>query len=491
MSDSNRTAVALVKETTPGTTPATPKFKKLRITGATLTSSTRTVTSAELRADRQIADLTKVGIEAGGQVPFELSHAAQEELFAGAMFNAWTARYPLYLNADAALTELTGIDGATDTLTYNDDGRGAFVAKDLVRLSGFANAQNNGIFEAQATTAAGSLVLPDGRVTEVPGATARAKKVGVVATAAGVAATATGLTGIPAGLGLVKGDWIKIGGPETLPASRFANAGNNGFARISNVSGTTLTFDIFPAGWAADPGTGKSIHLYVGEYIRNGVTARSYTVEEQFQDLAVPEYHYFRGMQVGQLQLTSQAQQLLTGSVTFMGMDTDEDPKTARLAGAADVAAPAFEVLSASSTAGALYEGGTLVAGPNFVLGSEITIDNTLRRRLAQGTPGATSIGAGRFNVTGRLNTYYGDKTLLKKQRSNQATGYTARFGNGDDTVGKESLILDLPRIKFSGGDPTVQGVDTDRMIDLTFQGTAHPTLGYTMQIQIFEGYAG
>lgn len=484
MSDANRTAVAIVKETTPGTTPATPAFRKLRVTGSNLTYGTRTVVSSELRADRQITDLTRVGYEAGGQVQFEVSHAALDDIMEGAMFNDWTARYPVHTNQ--GVDQITSVDGATDTVVYS--GGSAYAADDIVRCSGFRNAENNGVFVAQALTDADSLVLPAGRVDEAsPPSTARIKKVGVQAAAGVIAATATGLTGVPVALGLAAGDWFKIGGAAA--ATQFATTANNGFVRVGSVSGTTVELDVRPTGWAADAGAAKTIQLFVGERIRNGTTDKSYTVEQQMQDLTVPEYHLYAGMKVGTLQLSSTAQQLLTGSVTFRGMSASI--ATARTQGATDIEAPAFEVMSASSNVGAIYENGVRVQGPNFVMGAEINVENSLRSRNALGSEGAVSIGVGRVNVTGRLNTYYGDKTLIEKLRNNQATSYTAVFGNGDNTAGKECLLVDLPRIKFSGGDPTVQGVDTDRMVDLGFQATMHPSLGYTVQFQKFEGYTG
>src|SRR5690349_3159718 len=75
MSDSNRTNLAYVKETTYGVTPGgPPTLKNIRYTGEGLSQENTTVTSQEIRSDRQVAGLFRTGIRVAGDVNFEFSY---------------------------------------------------------------------------------------------------------------------------------------------------------------------------------------------------------------------------------------------------------------------------------------------------------------------------------------------------------------------------------------------------------------------------------
>lgn len=56
MASSNRTQLALVRETTPGVTPTTPRMRKVRMTGETLQLTPLYVDSEEIRDDRMLGD---------------------------------------------------------------------------------------------------------------------------------------------------------------------------------------------------------------------------------------------------------------------------------------------------------------------------------------------------------------------------------------------------------------------------------------------------
>jgi hypothetical protein len=44
-----------------------------------------------------------------------------------------------------------------------------------------------------------------------------------------------------------------------------------------------------PASWAADAGTSKTIQVFTGDYVKNGITQRSFSIERQQQDLVSPQ----------------------------------------------------------------------------------------------------------------------------------------------------------------------------------------------------------
>ena len=484
MSDTNRVALRITEESTFGTTPATPAFQELRVTSGNVGYTPTTVTSNEMRSDRQVTDLILVGAEAGGSLGFEVSHEALDIPIEGAMFSDWVAQNGRYnVTSDSTIT---GVVASSDTFEFAAGA--AFQVGDLVRATGFTNSGNNGLFVGLAGSDDEALVVASspGLTDETaPPAGARLRVVGFAGTSADIAAVTSGGNALTSttltftDYDLVVGMWVKVGGAATT--AKFATTANNGWCRISAIAAKRLSFDIVPTGWTADVGTDVLLQVFVGDYIRNGVVEHSYTIEREFTDHSPVTYEYVRGLEVGTLAFGIESESIITADGTFVGKDAVMQD-SARFSGATTVAAPTGDVLNSSSNVGRLAEGGSAVTGPNYVMSAGITFENNLRRRTAVGYLGAVSIGAGEFAVTGNLNTYFGNKTLAQKVIDNTASSYDVVVGRNDGE--KPALLIDLPRMKFSAGSPQVPGKNQDVMVDLQFTAFRHPTLGYTAHIQ-------
>lgn len=485
MSDTNRVAIRIVEESTFGVTPTAPAFQELRVTSGNVGYTPTTVTSNEMRSDRQVTDLILVGAEAGGSLGFEVSHEALDIPIEGALFSDWVSQNGRYnATSDSVITD---VDADSDTFTVTAGT--AFAVGDLIRATGFTNSGNNGLFPAIAGSGATAVVVASspGLTDEAaPPAGARLRVVGFAGTSGDIEAVTSGGNALTAttldftDYLLVPGMWVKIGGAAA--GNQFATGANNGWARIgSPITATRLPLDIVPSGWTADNGSGKALYVFVGDYIRNGVTEHSYTIEREFTDHSPVTYEYVRGMEVGTLAFGIESESIITADGTFIGKDAVMQD-SARFASATTVAAPTGDVLNSSSNVGRLAENGTAISGPNYVMSATITFENNLRRRTAVGALGAVSIGAGEFAVTGSLNTYFGNKTIAQKVLDNTATSYDVVVGRSDGE--KPALVIDLPRMKFSGGSPQVPGKNQDVMVDAQFTAYRHPTLGYTAHIQ-------
>ena len=235
-----------------------------------------------------------------------------------------------------------------------------------------------------------------------------------------------------------------------------------------------------PASWTVDTGTGKTIQIFFGDKIINGTTKKSYSIERQYLDHSPPTYEVFTGMTVNTFQFQAQPQEIMTASASFMGKGAAAS--TTRISGATSLPTTTNDLLNTSSHVGRIAEAGAAVGSPNYVIEASIQINNNLRRVNAIGEAGAIAINAGRCNVSGNLNTYFGDLTLYNKLLNNIATSYDLRVGRDNKYV-----IIDLPRIKFSSGSPEVPGPDTDVPLNLGFQAMRDPTLGYTIKVQQFH----
>jgi len=87
----SRHSVGYVPEVTPGVTPATPVFKKLRHNTTSLNLSKASFQSNELRDDRQIADFRHGTRSAAGNVVGELSASSYDDMLQAALGGTWVA----------------------------------------------------------------------------------------------------------------------------------------------------------------------------------------------------------------------------------------------------------------------------------------------------------------------------------------------------------------------------------------------------------------
>lgn len=81
--------LAYIKEATWGTTPATPAWQIMRLTGESLKVTRETKTSAEITPERDVMDHIQVAGGAAGGFNFELSYGAYDAILESLMYNEW------------------------------------------------------------------------------------------------------------------------------------------------------------------------------------------------------------------------------------------------------------------------------------------------------------------------------------------------------------------------------------------------------------------
>lgn len=158
---SNRTALRVVKETVFNTTPASPVLDPIRYTGESLNFNLSNITSNEIRSDRMTSDLIQVQSDASGDINFELSYGSFDELIEGAM----ASTYGTVTNVTA-----TDIDASATDDSFNSvaSAFGNIVDGQWIRVSGFSNSANNGVFKVTTATSA-KLIVGSTLVTESAG----------------------------------------------------------------------------------------------------------------------------------------------------------------------------------------------------------------------------------------------------------------------------------------------------------------------------------
>lgn len=485
LQSTNRVALAKVRETTFGVIPTSPAFKAIRQTSSGLNANPKTVITSEIRSDRQVTDLILVGEDAGGPVGGELAFSVADDDLEEALQGAWSSSPSItVVTLDTEISDVT-----TTTITVSAGGA-AFVAGMLTLTQALPTAANNKLARVNSSTAT-TIVYPAATFSAdaVIPVGASVRQVGFQGASADIAAVTSGGNGLTSTvldfttLGMVPGEWVKVGDGDTANLS-FATAANNGFCRVSAVAAHKVTFDRVPTGWTADAGTGKTISVFTGDFLVNGSTKRSNTIERQYLDHSPVTYEYMRGMTLNTLQVEAKQQAIATYTKNYLGRDAYLPSPMVRVSGASDVAAPTYGVLNTSSNVGRIGFDGSTITGPNYVMSAQFTVNNNIRAQQAIGSIGAVGTGNGEFTVTGQLETYFGDPSIYQKIINNTLTSFDLRVGRSDGN--RESLLVDFPSIKMSSGSPSVSGKNQDVMIQAGFQAIMDATRGYTMSVGRF-----
>lgn len=168
---------------------------------------------------------------------------------------------------------VTDVNGTTNA--YAQASGGNYVAGDIIGAKGFTDAANNGHKFVTGTPSTTVPVTDTGLVTAA-GQTGIISRVGFRFATAGASIDVSGTypklvcasaARIFTAMGLRPGEFIFIGGDPT--AERFANANNNGYARIRSISATYLEFDKTQDVMTTDAGTGKTISIFFGRVLVN------------------------------------------------------------------------------------------------------------------------------------------------------------------------------------------------------------------------------
>ena len=140
MADGSRHSLAMVAESTYGTTPSTPTWTALRHTNCNLGLNKGSFQSEELRSDRNITDFRHSAKSVNNGFDFELSYGSFDDAVEALLGGTW---------ADRGTITGTTISAAAADNSYNDSGNGfvtaGFEVGDTVTVTGFTGDVANNI----------------------------------------------------------------------------------------------------------------------------------------------------------------------------------------------------------------------------------------------------------------------------------------------------------------------------------------------------------
>lgn len=466
--DTNRMLMALLAESTWGTTPGSGTPDTLRFKAQGLDPNIRTTRSEEIRNDRMTADLALVDSEPSGSLGVEMSYGNADSLIEAALFGDWTNMPRKYnATADSSITQVTD---TTDTFAV-DAGGTSFKAGHLVKTSGFTNAANNGIFKVSSSTATTVVVAGTPALTDeaAPPSGAEIKVVGLEGASGDIVATTSGGNALTSTaldfttLGLTVGQWVKIGG--SAAGEKFATTALNGWARVSAIAANRLSLDVVPTGWASDAGTGKTIRVWVGDFAKNGTSRHSFSIERVHQDIT--QFFLFKGMMVNGMSLNIGTGAILEGSFDLIGKSLVRAGATGLPASPA--AATTGDVMNAVNDVVQILEGGSAVG---TLRSKSIKLANNLRGQKAIGTLGNAGIGLGDVDVTGDLEAYFENSTLYDKYLANTATSLSFVV-----TQDGQAYVVDVPNVKIESCRIAAGSRNQDAVLNMSYRAIRHVAL--------------
>lgn len=206
--------------------------------------------------------------------------------------------------------------------------------------------------------------------------------------------------------------------------------------------------------------------------LKAGTTIPSFTFERAFADIG--QYEVITGAQIGSMSLDVATNAMVTGTFNIVGKNVTFS--TTSLGVAADVATNA----PLDGFSGTISEGGTTIA---LVTSVNLSLDNGMSPLFVLGSDTAAGISAGRINVTGTVSAYFQDMTLLNKFINETESSLQFTLGNGTS----KSYVINLPRIKYSGGENSVSGEDPIQL-SMPFQALLDATAATNIMITRVPG---
>lgn len=488
-SDTNALRLTRLKESTLGTVPGSGTPVVLRLAGQSLNRNLSYTRSEEYRTDRMVQSTALTDADPSGDLTVETSFGNSDDLKESALSSSWVANGGslCYFTNAASDTPITNISAA-NVITVNANNVDIVVGH-LVQLSGTTS--NNFVRKVTAideTSSTVSLITVDGAATTleatVPvGATLRV--VGFQGTSADVTAidaataqsgsTSTLVSTIVGGLGsttlnfttlgLTPFTWVKVGGIGS--GNRFTvGTTNNGWCRILEVSANKLRFDRVPTGWAADVGTGKTIKVWTGDYMKNGVTKVSFSFERNHTDITTYEYMLFRGMMVNTLNVSLQTGNILTENYSLMGMSASPLDATGMPGSGSYTDAPTGDVMNAVGDILEMKEGNS---SPGVLQSLTLTTNNNLRNQKGIDYLGNAGIGMGDFEVGLEFTAYFESGDILNRHESGTETSFSFIIAQDG-----QAYSWDIPRVKMETADVQAGSRNTDATVQVRAIGLRH-----------------
>ena len=292
--------------------------------------------------------------------------------------------------------------------------------------------------------------------------------------------------------GLELGQLIHIGG--LLVANQFdsAGAGMVGYARITSISATILLLDKLSSTLVTDDGTGDTVDILFGRFLKNVATDDAEFLERSYQfEAALPGldagdltmYEYSLGNLANSMAIALPLADKASVTFGFIGTDTDvpvsagsrasgaSTPTVVRQSGAYNTSADILRLRILQ-----LDETGITTCFKDVTL----TLNNSVSPEKCLGTLGALFMNTGNFEVDMEGQILFTDVAVASAVRNNETVTMDILLTNDDGAIS-----IDLPALTLGGGDKEFP-VNESVLMNLSGETFGDPTLDTSIGISLF-----
>lgn len=210
------------------------------------------------------------------------------------------------------------------------------------------------------------------------------------------------------------------------------------------------------------------------DVLKNGTVLSSYTIQKNFQDPTTPFFLNYTGCRIGGFDLNFQTGQILTGKFTVMGLGAAAT--VTQFAGATFPAASTTPVMNAVTHLTSIKK--DTVESTNFFSKLSLSLNNNLRAQRAIKHLPAIGIALGSLDITGSMDLYLEDKTLVDAYIA--GTYFSLELTLNDGTSSYDIL---LPKVKYETGTTVASGLDQDVMLSGNIRAIYDSTATCAIQI--------
>ncbi|MCP4341366.1 MAG: hypothetical protein GY799_21425 [Desulfobulbaceae bacterium] len=469
----NKTGLSVAKESSYASLPATPdwiglEWNDLSDEGAKVTQKARQPVNASLmEQEGAVSDL-----DSGVEFQTDLTLSAYRD-FNQAIFSA--------ANKAQAAFDPTAVTSSGYTVASG----GALAENTLVYARDYQSSTNNGLKVVGSGSTATNIAVTGLVADSSPAIAAKVDVAGVQGATGDIELDSSGnLTSTTLDfttLGLFAGQSIYIGGSET--ATKFATAGYTGLARIRAISTNLLTLD--KRDWtvgAADTGTGKTIQIFIGSFIRNvpwthaDFVDESFTFEVEFAGMTSgTDYEYPNGNKLNTASFELPLSDNAGLTYSFIGMDTPESTET-QATGNRLYPYQKGALGTTSDFARLVIKNGEDMTDFSTVFKSlSFEVNRNVSAEKGLANLGAVDMNIGLMQVTGSGSVIFNDPNIVKAARKNTTITLDFCLNNSDG-----ALHFDIPSCKFGSTNksfPVAESVLLD--VEITTQEDTY--FGYVL----------
>ena len=372
----------------------------------------------------------------------------------------------------------------------------ALLVDDLVFATGFPSATNNGlhVVDASPTTTAitvSTTLVADAAVAVAENATVevcghRASTGDLVLDVTAGVGTLDSTTLDFTTLGLSLGQLIHIGG---LTASEQFSAGA-GYGRITSISANEILLDKLSSTLATDPGTGETVDLLYGRFLKNVATDSADFIERSYQFEAVlanlgaggaTRYEYSLGNLANTMAISLPLADKAAITLGFIGTDT-QVPTASRASGAST---PTVTRQSSAFNTSAdilrlritkVDETGLTTCFKDVTL----TLNNNVSPEKCLGTLGALFMNTGNFEVDLEGQILFTEEAVASAVRNNETVTMDILLKNDQGAIS-----VDLPALTLGDGTKEFP-VNESVLMSLSGSTFGDPILDTSIGISLF-----